>query len=467
MDLWTEFEGVTIDSAFALTKLVQTEGRSAFFSTRNANGESVLIRIIECHFDEDEILARWRGVQTLGNPNFLRIDRFGQFYIEADDSTAVYVVFEHVDANLGEVLARGRLCAADATHIGLSVSSAVETLHANGFVHEHIETRNIYAVGDKVKLRSDCIRETPEGEAGIEARRRDVYELTDVLMQVLLGTPRGSSAPRQPLPAPFDEIVRNGMNGSWGLTEIKAALGRIDLPKAAPQRTTRSEPALSKPAPSATQAASMAASASTSDVSAKPLSPDQPAKSKPQPERSASSASNAAKHADLSRQKSPMELPVIFGISEHDFRIWTTAGVLLIGVVLIGWMFLHHWFGHRAGTAEQPVSRQPVVAGPDPAAMPPTASSSLAAPALGAQPMVEWRVVAFTYNRQDQAQKKALSLVHQHPSLWPVIFSPTGKAPWLVTIGGVLQRDAAYALARKARSLGLPSDTYAQDYTVR
>jgi hypothetical protein len=109
MDLWTEFEGVTIDSAFALKKLLQTEGRSAFFSTLNGNGESVLIRIIECHFDEDEILARWRGVQTLGHPNFLRIDRFGQFLIEADDITAVYALFERVDANLGQVLERGRL----------------------------------------------------------------------------------------------------------------------------------------------------------------------------------------------------------------------------------------------------------------------------------------------------------------------------------------------------------------------
>ncbi|MGB6830632.1 MAG: hypothetical protein WBE41_21475, partial [Terracidiphilus sp.] len=102
MYLWTEFEGATIDSAFALKKLLQSEGRSAFFSTLNASGETVLIRIIECHFDEDEILARWRGVQALGHPNFLRTDQFGQFLVEGEDHiTAVYVVFERVDANLG------------------------------------------------------------------------------------------------------------------------------------------------------------------------------------------------------------------------------------------------------------------------------------------------------------------------------------------------------------------------------
>src|SRR6516164_5683367 len=157
MDLWTEFEGVTIDSAYSLNKLLQTEGRSAFFSTRNAKGESVLIRIIECHFDEDEILARWSGVQSLGHPNFLRIDSFGQFLIEEDGITAVYAVFERVDANLGQVLEKGRLSVTDAAQIGLSVASALETLHTHGFVHEHTHPGTIYAIGESVRLRSDCI----------------------------------------------------------------------------------------------------------------------------------------------------------------------------------------------------------------------------------------------------------------------------------------------------------------------
>ena len=165
MDLWTEFEGVTIDSSYSLKRLLQTEGRSAFFSTQNANGDAVLIRIIECHFDEDEILARWRGVEMLRHPAFLRIDRFGQFLIEEDEITAVYAVFERVDENLAHVLERGRLSAADAAEIGRSVASALETLHANGFVHEHVEAANIYAVGETVKMRSDCIRETPEGRS--------------------------------------------------------------------------------------------------------------------------------------------------------------------------------------------------------------------------------------------------------------------------------------------------------------
>jgi hypothetical protein len=478
MDLWTEFEGVTVDSDFALTKLLRSEGRSAFFSTLNANGESVLIRIIECHFDEDEILARWRGVQALGHPNFLRIDRFGQFRIEEDDITAVYAVFERVDENLGEVLERGCLSAADATQIGLSVASALEALHANGFVHEHIEARNIYAVGDDVKLRGDCIRQIPEGEAGMEARQRDVRELAVVLTQVLLGPARGGL-----LPAPFDDIVRNAMDGSWGLGEIKLVLSGHELPEA---RATLPDPvlmpdpapmldrALTEDAPSASEAASLASPASARDFQARAFSFDEPelqpeTRPEPQPELSVFS-SNDATHAGAAtraglppKKPAPIELRIVFDISERDLRRLAVAGCLLLALVLMGLIYLYHRSGQRAGAATQPVSAEPASA----SSAAPSASGS-AAPALnpGSQSKVEWRVVAFTYNRQDQAQKKASSLAHRHPELSPTIFSPTGGAPWLVTVGGALDRDAAYALARKARSLGLPRDTYAQNYTV-
>ena len=470
MSLWTEYEGVTIDSSFPLRKLLQPEGRSAFFSTSNENGESVLIRIIECHFDEDEILARWRGVQALGHPNFLRIDRFGQFHTQIDDVTAVYAVFERVDANLGEVLQQGHLSPADASQIGFSVASALETLHANGFVHEHVEVRNIYAVGDQVRLRSDCIREAPEGEAGVEARRRDAQGLAVVLTQVLLGVSGGSLAQGQPsLPAPFDEIWRNSMSGSWGLAGIKAALGQRDPHRPRPQKATPPDTASIRSSAPAAQASSVSASGSTRRVSPVPPS-DKPAPPEPELDRSASPGPVRAARAGLPPNRpGPMELPVIFGISEHDLRRWLAAVALLLGVVLVGWFALHRLFNHRAGAAVPPVSAQAGAVNAQPAPAPPSITLSPAAPAprAGPQSSLDWRVVVFTYNRRDQAQNKVSSLARRHPGLQPAIFSPTGRAPWLVTIGGMLQRDAAYALARKARSLGLPRDTYAQNYRAR
>ncbi|MEO6982542.1 MAG: SPOR domain-containing protein, partial [Edaphobacter sp.] len=77
---------------------------------------------------------------------------------------------------------------------------------------------------------------------------------------------------------------------------------------------------------------------------------------------------------------------------------------------------------------------------------------------------VQWRVIAFTYNHEDQAQAKVARVQAAHPELGAEVFAPSGRAPYLVTIGGAMGRDDAYALARKARKDGLAHDSYAQNY---
>jgi len=478
MDLWTEFEGHTIDSAFSLNKLLQTEGRSAFFSTLNGKGESVLIRIVECHFDEEEILARWRGVQVLNHPNFLRIDHYGQFLIEADDITAVYVVFERVDANLGQVLERGRLSTADAAQIALSMASALETLHAHGFVHEHVEPRNIFAVGESVRLRSDCVRETPEGDRGIEARRRDVFDLSIVLTQVLTGM-KGpfSSYARPPLPAPFEDIVRNGMSGAWGLDAILAALAshKASKPTAAPT-TKPALAAVPKPAAPTKPALSAAGSpAPHREVDARPISSRATQREFPFDRRPAASEKDDVDDGRLRTRASFLIEEWRARFEEPSVR-WIAALGMLLAVVLCGWALTHHLLKARAASVPAPDSASHAAA-PAPRTLKtpshtPSATlrahPSTAATTAGAVHSTEqWRVVAFTYSREEQAKKKASSLSQKVPGLRPEVFSPSGKSPWLVTVGGPLDRDAAYALARKARSLGLPHDTYAQNYRVR
>jgi hypothetical protein len=82
----------------------------------------------------------------------------------------------------------------------------------------------------------------------------------------------------------------------------------------------------------------------------------------------------------------------------------------------------------------------------------------------GAGVREQWRVVAFTYNHADQAQKKVETIAQKHADLRPEVFTPTGRAPYLVTVGGVMSRDQAFAFAQQVRRLGLPRDTYAQNY---
>src|ERR1700739_1502209 len=183
MELWTEYEGRTIDGLFPLTKLLRPEGRSAFFLTSNGNGVPRVIRLIEPHFDEDEILARWRGVAALDHPNILKLEKFGQ--VEFECGSVLSPVMEPVDANLGDVLAEQRLTVPDTRQLASSLISAIDTLHSHGFVHEHLEPAHISAVGETVKLRSDCIREAPEAEDGQRLKKQDVHDYSVVLLQAL------------------------------------------------------------------------------------------------------------------------------------------------------------------------------------------------------------------------------------------------------------------------------------------
>jgi hypothetical protein len=73
-------------------------------------------------------------------------------------------------------------------------------------------------------------------------------------------------------------------------------------------------------------------------------------------------------------------------------------------------------------------------------------------------------VVAYTYNFEAQAQHKSATVAQRHPELQPEVFTPTGHAPYLVTIGGKMSRNEAFALVAKARAEGLPHDIYAQNY---
>jgi hypothetical protein len=165
--------------------------------------------------------------------------------------------------------------------------------------------------------------------------------------------------------------------------------------------------------------------------------------------------------------------------------IATAIGVLLLAFLL--WHFLSP-NAAQSSTATQPVTtlaaseNKAVILSKGGAAAeskdPDAAASATTAPTLSASkpatptaattnPRDQWRVVAYTYNHQDQAQKKVATIAKRHPSLNPEVFTPNGHAPYLVTVGGPMSRDQAIAFKNRVRGEGLPRDLYAQNYTTR
>jgi hypothetical protein len=439
MQLWTDYEGVTIDGAFPLQKLLLPEGRSAFFSTASPKGEPTVVRLIECHFDEEEILARWRCVQALSHPNFLKFERFGQ--TELDGRPVVYAVFENVDANLAGVLDQGHLSVKDVAELASSLVAALDVLHIHGFIHEHIEPRNIFAVSGVVKLRSDCIREAPEGEEGRAAKQRDVRDLAAVVLEALTQRRWVEGIPDFALPPPLGQIIRNGLDGTWELENLRAALEALSgaNPPIAP-KSVNDAPA--NPAVAEQKAPSAAKSSTRHEERLSlPLLNDY---------RNAGIAGTTTRK-DTSSQEQSFSL---------RFRWLGAAGLFAFLLLLSTWLLTYAWHAdrHKATQAADAVSQQASQSAKQ-------SSGSPARPPVGAKSRAGWRVIPFTYNRRTDAERKVSSLTLSHPELKPAVFTPSGHAPYLVSIGGVMDRDAAFALARRSRSLGLPHDTFAQNYS--
>ena len=441
MELWTDYEGRTIDSTFLLTKLLRPEGRSAFFSTSNGTGVPTVLRLIEAHFDEDEILARWRDVAALELPNALKLEKYG--HVVVDDTSLLYAVMEPVDANLDEVVSGQRLTVPESRQLAVSLVAVLEALHSHGYVHEHIEPANVLAVGEVVKLRIDCIREAPEDNAK-KLESKDVHDLAVVLLQALTQQRTLEASARDlPLPAPFDQIVRKGMSGEWGLAEIATALEMRAAPQAATPLAEKSEAHADVapiPAPPA-----VALSPAPKSVEAPP---DTDSRYRPLDDETPSSSPGTGRMVAI--------------------------GLAVVLILWLGWHFLHH---RPATESSAPQPTTAATTAPQPAtdgnAAKPPAAITPAAPAK--TPLAhsnnvagtggEWRVVAFTYNHQDQAEHKVETILQKHPELRPEVFTPTGHAPYLVTVGGTMNRDQAFALAVKVRNEGLPRDSYAQNYT--
>jgi hypothetical protein len=165
----------------------------------------------------------------------------------------------------------------------------------------------------------------------------------------------------------------------------------------------------------------------------------------------------AAETADWRQWK---ELASEMGVSEDAWgglsrRPWLIAAAAVVAVVALVVLMRHSTTqASRPPTYVAPVanvSPAPVVRAPAPA---PHAEGS-------------WRVIAYTYTRYQDAAHKAGTINRKFPDLQAEVFSPGGRGhgPFLVSLGGRVTRSEAGRLERKAKSLGLPRDTFARNYT--
>jgi hypothetical protein len=451
MQLWTEYEGRKIAETYTLGKLLRSEGRNGFFATADTTGNAAVIRLTEAHYDEDELLKRWRQVADMHEANLIGIERFGQ--TDFDGVAITYALMEANDANLSDVLRERPLTLTETMQVARAVHAALSALHASGLVHEHIEPVNVLAVGETVKLRSDCVREciadiefnTPEGCA--ELRRRDVHNFGMLLLECLTLERRYN--PGLNLPDIFRRLIPHMLDGTWTLDQVGQLL---NPPATAPAlsttaSTTSAQATTSTPRPAPAQL-----------KAGKPGQPEQATLPLDMPRTAKSAEGPALRYRrDVADESSGFKL-----------RPWILGGLAAVIVcIIVIWHFVSAKSAQPAqtGASVQPApvasvpapqtAVQPVVR---PAPVVATSASAAAPHAPG------WYVIAWTYNHQPQAQAKAASINARNRGFHAEVFSPRDGAPYLVSLGGPMNEPEAKALQQRARRSGLPGDTYIRNY---
>ena len=248
-----QYLGSTEHGAVFLTELGGDESRKAAIKLIAADDPTSSVQ-----------LDRWRLAMKVSHPHILQIFDVGRCQISGDD--LLFVVMEHADENLSQILPERPLTEAEMREMLQPTLESLAYLHENGFAHGRLKPSNIMAASEQLKLSSDSIGGTgspttasvsspydaPEtAQSGISPAG-DVWSLAAVITQALTQRlPEWKnrlieevSAP-DGIQEPFAEIVRHCLlrdpRHRWTVGEIRTRMQPPPPPQ--PRTKTRSREA--------------------------------------------------------------------------------------------------------------------------------------------------------------------------------------------------------------------------------
>jgi TonB family protein len=235
--------GQSVDGRFPLQKYLGGSRTSAVFLTQigGAEGAKAVIKLLAVNScDPEAQLEMWRTAARLSHPHLIRIFDGGRCWLAGSD--LLFVVMEHADENLGEVLPRRALSAAEGDTMLRPILEALKYLHRQGLAHGHLRPSNVMAANDQLKISTDGLRpvgelkgpfeasiyDAPELKAGKISPASDVWSLGATLTEALTPKTTRQNGAYTGLPKPFAEIVHHCLldepSARWTLTDIEIRL---------------------------------------------------------------------------------------------------------------------------------------------------------------------------------------------------------------------------------------------------
>jgi TonB family protein len=225
------WEGQVVDGKFPLLQWVSGSPHGDVFLTELPGREShkAAIKLIPAGAgNAATALSRWQAIAELSHPHLIRLFEMGQCQINA--APLLYVVMEFAEEDLSQVLPSRSLTPAEAEEMLRAVIDVLSFVHGKGFVHGRIKPSNVMAVGDQLKISSDCLQlsgrasdrviepsvyDAPEAINGALSPASDVWSLGMTLVAALSQHPPAwdRSGQKRPvvadsIPEPFREIAR-------------------------------------------------------------------------------------------------------------------------------------------------------------------------------------------------------------------------------------------------------------------
>jgi hypothetical protein len=295
-------------------------------------------------------------------------------------------------------------------------------------VHGAVDTGVIVAVGDRIKLSTDALREADAASA----YREDVRLFGEFWQRALMAASVRSAEIAAHAADPNPEA-------RWTLAEIHDALEPI---------------AVAPPLPVVPPVASPVA---VSAPVAESPSIEPPILEVPPVTPGVREAPTRAKSERLRPE----------GIAPHRFPKWILAAIA--GLLLL--IFAINRPRSADLNTQSRVALEPsAVEAPVSPSLPKTEVPRVSVPPppkpVPATGKEMWRVIAFTYRTRDAAAKKVQQLNELHPGIHASVFLPKeSRGYYLVALGGRMTREDAVRLQHSARGKGLPRDLYVQNYT--
>jgi hypothetical protein len=473
-------EGTTLDGTYVLGQCLGADEHTVIFKAE-ANAGTPVAAIVKIYRAEqsvaDEQIALWEEIKKVEHPNLAAI--LGSGRTKLQEHELIYVAVERADEMLDTILRERPLDVEEAGELVVSICGGLEHLHAAGFVHGCLSPEEVLGVGDEIKLSTEGVRKTssttdislkdakyraPENPNCNVTREADVWCLGATLFEALTQKECGTDCPSEgaKLPAPFAAIAH-----------------RCLYPNPEARCTLQEVLQLYEGRLRAFSAAAGAADPGARDVR--------------EPPRSAV-LSPTRTHLEpahvLASKNTERQIYAVHTARAHR-RIWAYLAIALLLVAGLIWLARPRKSGQRGSASYRPAPQQhsaapaqnlrpqvnpqpipaqltrtlppaPVVRGPHP---------NQAARHQSTTEQIHyvngpvWRVVVYTYDLAADAEKAARSISEKHPDLKAGVFSPNANdGPYLVVIGGQMNRENAVTLRQKARRLGLPRDMYIQNY---